>query len=144
MAAIHLYPCQPMVWLVFLTGYNFNFHFSNNYEVKHFWCASLLTNMTSSLKPLHIFCPFLNCIVYFLTEFWEILYSKHFPGGSIGKESACNVGDLGSNPRLRRSPGEGIGYPLQYSGLENSMDCIVHGFAKSQTWLSDSHSLTNI
>ena len=46
-----------------------------------------------------------------------------FPCGSAGKESACNVGDLGSIPGLGRSPGEGKGYPLQYSGLENSMDC---------------------
>ena len=45
-----------------------------------------------------------------------------FPGGSGGKESACNAGDLGSIPRLGRSPGEGKGYPLQYSGLENSTD----------------------
>ena len=47
--------------------------------------------------------------------------------GSAGKESACNTGDLGSIPGLRRSPGEGKGYPLQYSGLENFMDCIVQG-----------------
>ena len=60
-----------------------------------------------------------------------------FPCGSAGKESACNVGDLGLIPGLGRSPGEGKGYPLQYSGLENSMDCIVHGVAKSQTQLSD-------
>ena len=60
-----------------------------------------------------------------------------FPGGSVGKESACNAGDLGSIPGLGRSPGEGKGYPLQYSGLENSMDCIVHVVAKSQTQLSD-------
>ena len=45
-----------------------------------------------------------------------------FSGGSDGKESACNAGDLGSIPGLGRSPGEGIGYTLQYSGLENSMD----------------------
>ena len=44
-----------------------------------------------------------------------------FPGASAGKESACNAGDLGSVPGLGRSPGEGKGYPLQYSGLENSM-----------------------
>ena len=50
-----------------------------------------------------------------------------FPCGSADKESACNVGDLGSIPGLGRSPGEGNGYPLQCSGLENSMDCIVHG-----------------
>ena len=47
-----------------------------------------------------------------------------FPGGSAGKESACNVGDLDSTPGLGRSPGEGKGYPFQFSGLENSMDCI--------------------
>ena len=64
-----------------------------------------------------------------------------FPCGSAGKESACNAGDLGSLPGLRRSPGEGKGYPLQYSGLENFMDCIVHGVAKSQIRLSDLHSL---
>ena len=45
-----------------------------------------------------------------------------FPCGSSSKESACNAGDLGSVPGLGRSPGEGKGYPLQYSGLENSMD----------------------
>ena len=49
------------------------------------------------------------------------------------KESTCNAGDLGFIPGLGKSPGKGKGYPLQYSGLENSMDCIVHGVAKSQT-----------
>ena len=62
-----------------------------------------------------------------------------FPCGSAGNESACNVGDLGSIPGLGRSPGEGKGYPLQYFGLENSMDYIVHGVSKSQTQLSDFH-----
>ena len=62
-----------------------------------------------------------------------------FPCGSAGKESTCNVGDLGSIPGLGRSPAEGKGYPLQYSGPENSMDCIVHGVAKSRTQLSDFH-----
>ena len=56
-----------------------------------------------------------------------------FPGGSAGKESACNVGDLGLIPGLGRYPGEGNGYPHQYSGVENSMDCIVHGVAKNWT-----------
>ena len=56
-----------------------------------------------------------------------------FPGGSVGKESTCNAGDLGSIPGLGRSAGEGNGYPLQYSCLENSMDCIVHGVTKSRT-----------
>ena len=54
-------------------------------------------------------------------------------GGLAGKEFACNEGDLGSIPGLGRSPGEGKDYPLKYSGLENSMDCIVPGVAKSQT-----------
>ena len=55
------------------------------------------------------------------------------PCGSAGKESACNVGDLGLIPGLGRSPEEGKDYPLQYSGLESSMDPTVHGVAKSQT-----------
>ena len=59
-----------------------------------------------------------------------------FPCGSAGKESACNTGDLGSIPGLEKAPGEGNGYPLQYSGLENSIHCIVHGVAKSPTELS--------
>ena len=65
-----------------------------------------------------------------------------FPCGSDGKESACNVGDLGAIPGLGRSPGEGKGYPLQYSGLENSMDSIVPGVAKSWTRLNDFHFLS--
>ena len=62
-----------------------------------------------------------------------------FPCASAGTESTCNVGDPGSILGLGRSPGEGKGYPLQYSGLENSIDCIVHGDTKSQTQLSDFH-----
>ena len=62
-----------------------------------------------------------------------------FPYDSDGKESACNAGDRGSILELGRFPGEGKGYPLQYSGLEKSVDCIVHGVAKSQTQLSDFH-----
>ena len=63
-----------------------------------------------------------------------------FPGGSDGEASACNEEDLGSIPGLRRSSGEGKGYPILYSGLENFVDCIVHGVAKSQKRLSDFHS----
>ena len=68
---------------------------------------------------------------------------KGFPCDSAGKESTCNAGDLGSIPGFGRSPGEAKGYPFQYSGLENSPDCIVHRVAKSQTQLSDFHSLTH-
>ena len=65
-----------------------------------------------------------------------------FPGGSDSKEPACNEGDPGLIPGLGRSPGEGNGYPLQYSFLENSMDrgawrATVHGVTKSQTQLSN-------
>ena len=55
------------------------------------------------------------------------------------KNPPDNAGDVGLIPGLRRSPGEGKGYPLQYSGLENSMDSIVHGVTKSRTQLSDFH-----
>ena len=74
-------------------------------------------------------------------EKWEATHSNilGLSLGSAGKESACNMGDLGSIPGLGRSPGEGRGYLLQYSGLESSMECIVHGVAKSQTWLSNFH-----
>ena len=72
-----------------------------------------------------------------------------FPGGSDGKESAQNAGDLGLIPELGRSPGEGNGYPFQYSYLENSMDkqawqAIVHVVAKSWTRLSDSYFTSSI
>ena len=63
---------------------------------------------------------------------WGSLFeSLGFPDSSVGKESPCSVGDLGSIPGLGRSPGEGEGYPLQYSGLQNSMDCIVQRVTKS-------------
>ena len=71
---------------------------------------------------------------------WTQLFFFFFciaPGGSNGRESTCNVGDLGLIPGLGRSPGEGNSYPLQYSGLENSMDCIAQGVTKSRTRLSN-------
>ena len=67
------------------------------------------------------------------------LNSHQCPCGSAGKESACNAGDLGLISGLGRSPGEGKGYPLQYPGPENSMDCIVHEVAKCRTQPSDFH-----
>ena len=69
-------------------------------------------------------------IGYLLQYSWAPLVCS-----SAGKESACNVGDVGSIPGWGRSLGERKGYPLQYSGLENSMDCIVHAVTKSQTRL---------
>jgi len=81
----------------------------------------------SLLVPFKFFCWF--SVIKFLGS----------PCGSAGEESACNEGNLGLIPRLGRAPGERKGYPLQYSGLENSIDSIVHGVAKSQTHLSDFH-----
>ena len=68
-----------------------------------------------------------------------MIYQKGSSCGSNGKEYACNAGDLGSIPGLGSYPGEGNGYPLQYSGLENSMDSVVQGVANSRTGLSDFH-----
>ena len=91
-------------------------------------------------------CEYSGChypnVLQWMNEWIKKLWYIHtmgFPSSSVGKESTCKAGDKDSIPRSGRSPGEGNGYPLQYSGLENSMDCIVHGVAKSQTWLSDFH-----
>ena len=71
------------------------------------------------------------------SQYCEVIILKGFPCDSAGKESARNVGDLGLIPGFGSSPGEGRGYPLQYSGLENSMDRTVHGVAEGRTRLSD-------
>ena len=65
-----------------------------------------------------------------LAKKFIIILIGGFPDSSVSQESTCNEGDLGLIPGLGRSPEEGKGYPLQYSGLENSMDCIVHGVAE--------------
>ena len=67
---------------------------------------------------------------YWLVKGSFILY-RGFPDSSVGKETVCNAGDPGLIPGLGRSAGEGKGYPFQYSGLVNSIDCIVHGVTKS-------------
>ena len=84
----------------------------------------------------------MSILLQIIFPFWLLLHNieqfpaLYFPCGSAGKESTCNEGDLGSIPGLGSSPGERKSYPLQYSGLENSMDCIVHRVTKSQTQLS--------
>ena len=80
--------------------------------------------------PAGVLCYCTFCTVRLFSLFFVFVVMSY---GSAGKESACNAGDLSSIPGLGRSPGEGKGSPLQYSGLENSMDCIVHGVAKSRT-----------
>ena len=72
------------------------------------------------------------------------MWNLGFPCGSAGKESAYNAGDLGSISGLGRSAGEGKGYPLQYSGLENSINSVVHGVAKSWTRLRDFQTMTQM
>ena len=84
-------------------------------------------------------CYSLELCIQMGVSFLFSFASPCFPDSSAGKESPCNVGDLGSIPGLGTCPGEGKGYPLQYSGLENSMDCIVYRVAKSQTRLSSFH-----
>ena len=104
---------------------NFFVHSSNNGHLD--WLCSIIYSATMNIG-VHM-------------SLWIMVFSEFmgFPDGSNGKESACNAGDLGSIPGFGRSPGEGNSYPLQYSGLGNSMECIVHGVTKSWTWLSDFH-----
>ena len=96
-------------------------------------------NFRESFNKWELFFLILN-LIFIL--YWSIVDFFGFPDSSLSKESACNAGDPGSIPGLGRSTGERKGYPLQYSGLGNSMDCTVLGIAKSQTELSDVHSLT--
>ena len=76
--------------------------------------------------------------IFFFCNIFILVY-QGFPDSLVGKESAWNAGDPSLILGLGRFPGEGKGYPLQYSGLENSMESIVHGVAKSWTQLSDFH-----
>ena len=99
--------------------------------------SSALLEWISRVGKLHNFLKML--------ETWKI-YVKFtgkkklgFLDSSVAKESACNARDPSLVPGLERSPGEGKGYPLQYSGLENSMDCVDHGLMNSWTWLRDFH-----
>ena len=84
-----------------------------------------------------------------MRKHWRYLWSnlaQHWagtPGGSAGQESSCNAGDLGSIPGLGRSPGEGKGYLLQYSGLENSMDLLYSPWGCKQLDMTEQLSLKN-
>ena len=98
-------------------------------------CHQLQMNFFSIWTSILVRWETQKNLMRFLSTY--LSYWEGFPSGSAGKESACNVGDLGWIPGLGRSPGEEKGYPLQYSDLENSMDCIVHGVTKSWTWLSN-------
>ena len=95
------------------------------------WHSVVLTDIHSHWEQ--IFTVIDGCIN---NVFFSVL---GFPGASDGKESSCNVGHLGLIPWLGRSPGVRKGYPLQYSGLENSMACRVHGVTKRRALLNDFH-----
>ena len=109
-----------------------------------FFPLSLVCSVVESFpENLTLHMKSFNChktVLFFPQRVY--LSSDHrvgFPCGSAGKESACEAGDLGSIPRLGRPPGEGNGYPLQCSGLENPTDCRVRGVTKSRTQLSNFH-----
>ena len=113
-------------------------HIIYNHSLMHHWKSWLSILFRVRIFNLH---KFVIC-----TEFYHFarlcILTKKFPGGSDGKESSCNAGDLGSIPGLGGYLGERNSYPLQYSCLENSMErgawwSIVHGVTKSQAWLSD-------
>ena len=123
--------CSQTHFQILIQLVRFNFRF---YGVEH---RLLLVDLLMCVLWVR-YIIYLNSFIYWINIYWV---PTGFHGGSAGKGSTCNVGDLGSIPGLGRSPGEGNGYPLQYSGLENSMDCIVHGVTKSWTQLSDFHLL---
>ena len=110
-----------------------------NLRLRKFYCLGANLHRKWSNKNLNACC--LQCRRPRLDS-WVGRFLG-FPCGSAGKESAYNAGDLGLIPGLGRSSGEGNGYPLQYSGLENSMYCTVHGVTKSQTWLNNFHFKLN-
>ena len=110
------------------------------------WSRSVVSDSSQPhrLQSTRLLCPwdFPGKILYSIPYVYWFLWSslqlyEGFPCGSAGKESTCNAGDLGLIPGLGISPGKEKGYPLQYSGLENSIDYIVHGVTKNWTWLSN-------
>ena len=116
------------------------------------WLDGITDSMDMSLSKLQEFmmdreawCTAVHGVVKNQTQpsYWpELIYQVGFPGGSVGKEFACNARDLGSIPGSGKSPGEGNSYPLQYSCLGNPMDrriwwLTVCEVTKSQTWLSN-------
>ena len=113
-------------------------HFTSQLHAErnsHCWWASVKEDYTrakgSQLPSLSRVVVISFCHLSPSTIFLPFAFlSLGFPGGSAGKESACNAGDLGSIPELGRSPGRGHGNPLQYRVLENSMDCVIHRVAK--------------
>ena len=122
-------------WKIHFARYRIlDWQYAHTYICIFFGEEIILYYLSLLLLRRQLLC--ITCLL--IISFFFRLFSG-FPCGSAGKESACNAGDLGSIPGLGRSPVEGKGSPLQYSGLENSMDCIVHGVTKTWTRLNDFH-----
>ena len=132
-------------------SWKMNIKWNINSKVYHWMKYHFINHWWIKLYPLFIFNEKTLTSLWFI-GIWNTLYfqlswglklfwnNAHInPGSSDGKGSTCNSGDPVSIPGLGRSPGEGNGYPLHYSGLENFMDSIFHGVAKSRTQLSDFH-----
>ena len=158
---LRLYSLDKEFWL----DKNF-FFFSFSYSVFYrFWPPQFLIKINNNLSycSLDVICHlslttfkiflwifgfwnFALCpsVAFFIFILLGICWASYIyiPDSSVGKESACNAGDPRSIPGLGRSTGEGIGYPLQYSCLENSMDCIVHGVTKSGPRVSNFHFIS--
>ena len=124
-AAVNVEVHAP-VWIILLSGYMPMNGVAGSYDSSTF---SFFRNFHT--VPWCLYPPFTNFFKCSPTFIHPVFLG--FPGGSAGEESTCNAGDLSSFLGLGRSPGEGEGYSLQYSGLESSMDCIVHGVAESNT-----------
>ena len=108
-------------------------------DFRRWKCRTILKSWSKTPSQLDLPPLCSHNSLYWFLSLALISASWGFPCDSAGKECTCNVTDLGSIPGLGRSPGEGKGYPLQYSGLENSMDYTVHGVTKSRTQLSHFH-----
>ena len=131
----HLNPLTPQETL---GGIHYYLHFAD-WESKAQRSESLAQSHTCTKRsdrlPGFLACTLTTELLFTITSF----FCCCFPCGSAGKVSTCNVEDLGLTPGLGRSTGEKKGYPLQYSGLDNSMNCIVHVVTKSLTCLSNFH-----
>ena len=132
--SIRVFSNESALWIRWPEYWNFNFSFSISPSSEYSGLISLRVDwfdlLASKFLYLETFGLYLNLHKGFLS--------------SVGKESTCSAGGPISIPGLGRSSGEGKGYPLQYSGLKNFMDCIVHGVTKSRTWLNDFHLISII
>ena len=153
MSLVHPHCCEWHyfaidVWLVFHWYISVHTTSSSIHLLRHLGCSHVLAVVNSATMNIGVHVSFWIRVLFRYMPRTRIAGSYDSSVSSLfflrnlhtdGKEFTCNVADLASIPGLGRSPGEGNGSPLQYSVLENSVDCIVHGVAKGQTQLSDFH-----